>query len=67
MKILLLIPFVFSTFYPVFAEGHKKFKKENFEEIKLMKIEYLNKKINCVKNSNNFKEMKKCWRRKKKY
>ena len=67
MKILLLIPFVFSTFYPVFAEGHKKFKKENFEVIKLMKIEYLNKKINCVKNSNNFKEMKKCWKRKKKY
>ena len=67
MKILLLIPFVFSTFYPVYAEGHKKFKKENFEEIKLMKIEYLNKKINCVKNSNNFKEMKKCWKRKKKY
>ena len=67
MKILLLIPFVFSTFYPVFAEGHKKFKKENFEEIKLMKIEYLKKKINCVKNSNNFKEMKKCWKRKKKY
>ena len=67
MKILLLIPFIFSTFYPVFAEDHKKFKKENFEEIKLMKIEYLNKKINCVKNSNNFKEMKKCWKRKKKY
>ena len=67
MKILLLIPFVFSTFYPVFAEGHKKFKKENFEEIKLMKIEYLNKKINCVKASDNFKQMKKCWKRKKKY
>ena len=67
MKFLLLIPFVCSTFYPVFAEGHKKFKKENFEEIKLMKIEYLNKKINCVKDSNNFKEMKKCWGRKKKY
>ena len=44
-----------------------KFKKENFEEIKLMKIEHLNKKIYCVKNSNNFKEMKKCWGRKKKY
>ena len=67
MKFLLLITFVCSTFSPVFAEGHKKFKKENFEEIKLMKIEYLNKKINCVKNSNNFKEMKKCWKRKKKY
>ena len=56
-----------STFSPVFAEGHKKFKKENFEEIKLMKIEYLNKKINCVKVSNNFKEMKKCWKKKKNY
>ena len=67
MKILLLIPFVFSTFYTVFAEGHKRFKKEEFEKIKLMKIKYLNKKINCVKNSNNFKEMKKCWKRKKKY
>ena len=67
MKFLLLIPFIFNVFYPVFAEGHKKFKKENFEEIKLMKIEYLNKKINCVKDSNNFKEMKKCWGGKKKY
>jgi len=67
MKFLLLIPFIFSAFYPVFAEGHKKFKKENFEKIKLMKIEYLNIKINCVKASNNFKEMKKCWKRKKKY
>ena len=67
MKYLLLIPFIFSIFLPVFAEGHKKFKKEKFEEIKLMKIEYLNKKINCVKDSNNFKEMKKCWGRKKKY
>ena len=67
MKILLLNIIFFSTFSPLFAEGHKKFKKENFEEIKLMKIEYLNKKINCVKDSNNFKEMKKCWGRKKKY
>ena len=67
MKFLLLISFIFNVFYPVFAEGHKKFKKENFEEIKLMKIEYLNKKINCVKDSNNFKEMKKCWGGKKKY
>ena len=67
MKFLLLIPFIFSTFSPVLAEGHKKFKKENFEEIKLMKIEYLNKKINCVKASNNLEEMKICWKRKKKY
>ena len=65
MKLLLLFHFILITFSPVFAEGHKKFKKENFEEIKLMKIEYLNTQINCVKDSNNFKEMKKCWRRKK--
>ena len=67
MKFLLLIPLVYSTFYPVFAEGHERFKKEKFEKIKLMKIEYLNKKISCVKDSNNFKEMKKCWKKKKKY
>ena len=67
MKLLLFLTFIFSAFYPVFAEGHKKFKKENFDEIKLMKIEYYNKKINCVKDSNNFKEMKNCWGRKKKY
>jgi len=67
MKFLLLLTFIFSTFHPVFAEGHKKFKKEEFDKIKLMKIEYLNKKINCVKASNNFKQMKKCWKRKKKY
>ena len=66
MKLLLLVTFILSTFSPVFAEGHKKFKKEDFEKIKLMKIEYLNKKINCVKASNNFKEMKKCWKKKKK-
>ena len=29
-------------------------------------IEYLNKKIDCVKASSNFKEMKKCWKKKKK-
>jgi len=67
MKLLLFITLILSTFTPVFAEGHKRFKKEEFEKIKLMKIEYLNKKINCVKDSNNFKEMKKCWRKKKKY
>ena len=67
MKFFLLIPFIFSTFSPVFAEGHKKYKKEDFEKTKLMKIKYLNKKIDCVKASSNFKEMKKCWRREKKY
>ena len=67
MKLLLSITLVLSTFSPLLAEGHKKYKKENFEEIKIMKIEYLDKKINCVKASNSFKEMKKCWKRKKKY
>ena len=67
MKILLFIIIFFNTFSPLFAEDHKKFKKENFEKIKFMKIEYLNKKINCVKASNNLEEMKKCWKRKKKY
>ena len=67
MKILVLLSLISSTFFPVFAEGHKKYKDEDFDKIKLMKIEYLNKKSNCVKDSNNFKEMKKCWGRKKKY
>ena len=67
MKFLILFYLIFSTFVPVFAEGHKKYKKENFDKIKLMKIEYLNKKINCVKASTNFKEMKKCWEKKNKY
>ena len=67
MKLLLLFPLILITFSPVFAEGHKKYKKEEFEKIKLMKIEYLNKKIDCVKASSNFKEMKKCWKRKKKF
>ena len=62
MKLFLFITIFLSTFTAVFAEGHKKYKKEDFEEIKLMKIEYLNKKINCVKASNNFKQMKKCWK-----
>ena len=67
MKFLILFPLMFYIFSPVFAEGHKKYKKEDFERIKLMKIEYLNKKINCVKVSNNFKEMKKCWKKKNNY
>ena len=66
MKILVLLSLISSTFFPVFAEGHKKYKEEDFDKIKLMKIEYLNKKINCVKASNNFKEMKKCWKKRKK-
>ena len=64
MKILVLLTLIFSTFSTVFAEGQKKY-KEDFDKIKLMKIEYLNKKINCVKASNNFEGMKKCWKKRK--
>ena len=66
MKILVLLNLIFITFPSVFAEGHKQYKEEDFNKIKLMKIEYLNKKVNCVKASNNFKEMKKCWKKRKK-
>ena len=66
MKFLILIPLICNNFVPAFADGHKSYKKEEFEKIKLMKIEPLNKRINCVKASNNFKEMKSCWRKKKK-
>ena len=65
MKILVLLTLIFSAFSTVFAEDYKKYKEEDFDKIKLMKIEYLNKKINCVKASNNFKEMKKCWKKRK--
>ena len=66
MKILVLLTLILSTFSTVFAEGLKKYKEEDFDKIKLIKIEYLNKKTNCVKASNNFKEMKKCWEKRKK-
>ena len=65
MKFLVLFTFIFGTFSSGFAESHKKYKKDGFEKVKLMKIKYLNKKINCVKDSNNFKEMKKCWGKRK--
>jgi len=65
MKILVLLTLIFSSFSSVYAKGHKKYKKENFVKSKAMKMEYLNKKINCVKASNNFKEMKKCWKKRK--
>ena len=63
MKFLILIPLIWINFVPAFADGNKKYEKEEFEKIKLMKIEYLNKKINCVKSSNNFREMKRCWKK----
>ena len=67
MKFAVFITLILSTFYPVFAEGYKNYQKEDFEKMKLMKIEYLNKKINCVTSSKNFREMKKCLGKKKKY
>ena len=67
MRFFILFSLVCSFFVPSFAYGDKKYTKKDFEKIKLMKIEYLNKRINCVKASNDFKEMKKCWERKKKY
>ena len=66
MKFLLLIPLIWSTFFTASANAYKKYEKEDFEKFKLMKIDYLNKRINCIKASTNFKEMKHCWRKKKK-
>ena len=65
MKLLILSLFISSVFMPVLSEEHKKYKKENFEEIKIMKIQYLNKQLVCVNNSKNFKQLKKCWNKKK--
>lgn len=65
MKFLVLFSIFSSFFIPVFSEGHKIYKKEEFEKIKLMKIEYLNKKTACVKTANNFKELRKCWEKRK--
>ena len=67
MKTLPFFLLILSTYFPLCAEGHKVYKKEKFEEIKNMKIEFLNKKIKCIKGSNNFKEMKKCRAKKKIY
>ncbi len=65
MKFFILSTFIFSLFFPVFSEEYKKYNKENFDEIKIMKIKYLNKKLDCVNNSQNFKQLKKCWKKKK--
>ena len=62
MKLFISTILIYSFFIPVFSKEHKK---GNFEEIKIMKIEHLNKKIICVNNSQNFKQLKKCWKRKK--
>ena len=65
MKLFVFTMVICSIFNPVFSEEYKKYKKENFDEIKIMKIKHLNKKLNCVNNSQNFKQLKKCWKKKK--
>ena len=65
MKLFILSILIYIFFVPVFSEEYKKYKKENFDEIKIMKIKHLNKKLNCVNNSQNFKHLKKCWKKKK--
>ena len=66
MKLLIFLPLIFNIFIPVYSHENYKYEKESFEKIKLMKIEYLKKRIDCVKRSNDFKEMKKCWKKNKK-
>ena len=65
MKLFIFSTLLLSLFVPVFSEEHKKYNKKNFDEIKIMKIKYLNKKLDCVNNSKNFKQLKKCWKKKK--
>lgn len=65
MKLFFLFILVPSLFMPVFSEDHKKYQKEDFEKIKIKKIEYLNKKLDCVNNSQKFRQLKQCWKKKK--
>jgi len=65
MKLFIFSTLLLSLFVPVFSEGHKKYNKEDFKDIKIMKIKYLNKKLDCVNNSINLKQLKKCWKKKK--
>ena len=65
MKLLISLILICIFFVPVFSEENKNYKKEDFEKIKIMKIQHLNKKLSCVNNSQNFKQLKKCWKRKK--
>ena len=65
MKLFFLSILIYNFFVPVVSEEYKKYKKEDFEKIKIMKIQHLNKKLSCVNNSQNFKQLKKCWKRKK--
>ena len=64
MKLFVFSILISSFFIPVFPGEHKKYKKEDFEKIKIMKVEYLNKKLMCVNNSTNFRQLKKCWKKK---
>ena len=66
MRLFILYMLIKSLFFPLYAEEIKKYKKADFEKIKMMKIEYLNKKLICVNNSQNFRQLKKCWRKNKK-
>ena len=65
MKLFILSTLLVSLFVPAFSEEHRKYKKEDFGKIKLMKIEHLNKKLICVNNSQNFRQLKKCWKKRK--
>ena len=65
MKLFILSILTYIFFVPVLSDEGKKIKKEDFEKIKIMKIQHLNKKLNCVNNSQNFKQLKKCWKKKK--
>ena len=67
MKLFILSMLIYSLSLPLFSEEIKKYKKKDFEKIKMMKIEYLNKKLICVDNSQNFRQLKKCWRKKKQF
>ena len=62
MKLFMLSILIYNFFIPVLSEEQKK---EDFEKIKIMKIEYLNKKLICVNNSQNFRQLKKCWKKRK--
>ena len=62
MKLFMLSMLIYNFFIPVLSEEQKK---EDFEKIKIMKIEYLNKKLICVNNSQNFRQLKKCWKKRK--
>jgi len=61
MKLFFLSILIYNFFVPVVSEEYKKYKKEDFEKIKIMKIQHLNKKLNCVNNSQNLKQLKNCW------